>query len=299
MWNIQSFSWVWTEIVTPFNEKWEIDFEALDVLIDMQLSFQVKWIYFLWITWESSTLSKTEKTQLIERWIQKIWGKCLVMVWISTNSTSKAINLINEFNNISWIDAFSVIVPYYNNPTQEWLYRHFEAISKQTSKRIFINNNPLRAWINFKANTLLRLSRTCYNIIWIIDLNRDLEQIKQIIDNKKDDFVVFTWNDDLAYEVIKLWWNWVISIVSNIFPATMIKIVNWSLKRDFDSIMNLNNELKKFFLEDFYTTNPLPIKFILSTIWLIKEIYRLPLFELDLEKKEIRLDTLRNYNEFN
>lgn len=295
--NIENFSWTWTELITPFLEDWNIDFEAFDTLIEMQINAWVKWISFLWITWESPTLTRMEKFQIIKRWVNKIKWRCFIMVSVWTNSTNETIDLIKEYDEISWIDAFSVVVPYYNKPTQEWIYKHFEVISQSTQKRIFIYNNPSRTGTNLESDTLIRLSNRCYNIIWIKESSWDLEQIKDILDNKKDDFVILSWFDYLNSEMIRLWAHWVISTASNIFPNTIVSLTKKSLQQEFDEVKEINNSLNDFFTWEFLQINPLPIKYALSEVWLIKEVYRLPLCSMDDELKKKWIKILHNYSE--
>lgn len=297
--NIKHFSWVWTALVTPFDEKWDVDFEAFDNLIEIQISSWVKWILFLWSTWESSTLTETEKEQIVKRWIEKIRGKCLVMVLSSTNSTQKSIDSIIKFDKIEWIDAYLLVNPYYNKPTQEWLYRHFKAIAETTSKRILIYNIFWRTGVNLETETLLRLSRSCYNIIWVKEASWNLQQMQDVINKTKDDFVVLSWDDSLTVDLIKLWGHWVISVTSNIFPKTMVGMVDYALKWNFEKADEINKNLKEFFEGEFIQTNPLPIKAALAEVWLIKEIYRLPLCEMDKEYKTKWVGILHKYSNFN
>jgi 4-hydroxy-tetrahydrodipicolinate synthase len=299
MTNIENFSWLWTALITPFDEKWNVDFEAFDNLIEIQVSSWVKWILFLWSTWESSTLTKTEKLQIVKRWIKKIQGKCFVMVNSWTNSTQQSIDFTLELDQIHWIDAFLLVNPYYNKPTQEWLYRHFKAIADSTSKRIFIYNIQWRTWVNLETETLVRLSRSCYNVIWVKEASWNLDQMQEVLNKTKEDFVVLSWDDSKTFDLIKMWGHWLISVASNFFPKIMVEMVEKALKQDFESAEKINKNLSKFFEWEFIQTNPLPIKAALAEVWLIKEIYRLPLCEMDIDLRFKWVNILHKYSEYN
>lgn len=295
MWHINNYSWVWTALITPFDEKWNIDFEAFDNLIEIQVSSWVKWILFLWTTWESPTLTKTEKIQIIKRWIEKIWGRCFNMVNSWTNSTKQSIDLTLEFDQIQWIDTYLLVNPYYNKPTQEWLYRHFKAIADSTSKEIFIYNIFWRTWVNLETQTLVRLSENCNNIIWVKEASWDLDQMQDVINNTPQDFVVLSWDDSLTFDLIKRWGHWIVSVASNYIPKIMVEMVEKALIWDYESADIINKNLGEFFEWEFIQTNPLPIKVALAEAWFIKEKYRLPLCEMDSNLRTKWINILQKY----
>ena len=261
----------------------------------MQIAWGVKWILLLWTTGESPTLSKEEKIKIVNRWIEKINKRCLVMVNSWTNSTSASVEATKEFDKIDWIDAFLVVNPYYNKPTAEWLYRHFKAVADSTIKQVFVYNILWRTAINLETETLLKLSKNCKNVVWVKEASWNLEQMQEVINTLDEDFVVLSWDDSLTLDLIKMWWSWVVSVASNYIPETMTNLVKTALQKDYDKAEELNNDLWEFFDGEFIQTNPLPIKVALAEQWIIKETYRLPLCEMDSEPRKKWINILEKY----
>jgi len=299
MWNIEKFSWVWTAFITPFNEDGSIDFEAFDKLIEKQIAGGVKWLLFLGTTGETPTLTEDEKEQIVRRWIEKIAGRCLVMVNTWSNATNASIENSKKYDKVDWIDVFLVVNPYYNKPTQEWLYRHFRGVADSVSKPIFLYNIAWRTWINLETETLVRLSNDCGNIVWVKEASWSLEQMQDVIDSTDRDFVVLSWDDSLTIDLMKIGWAWIISVASNYIPETMSQMV-WSfLEWNISKADEINNNLWEFFDWEFIQTNPLPIKVALVEAWIIKEQYRLPLCEMDTTPRKEWLNILEKYKDFN
>jgi 4-hydroxy-tetrahydrodipicolinate synthase len=295
MTNKESFSWTWTALVTPFDENDNIDFIAFDKLIERQIEWKIDWILFLWTTWENPTITDEEGFDIVSRWIEKIDWRCKVMVNVWTNCTKKTIKFINHISKIKFIDALLVVNPYYNKPTQMWLYSHFKTIADSTDLPIFIYNIKSRTWVNLETDTLLRLIKDCKNIIWVKEASCDINQIKDVINRTHEDFIVLSWDDWITFDLIKNGWDWVISVASNFLPYDVSDFVKYWLKWDFDMAEKLNNKLLEFFEWQFIQTNPIPIKTALAYIWLIKEQFRLPMCQMDPEFKNKWLDIVRKY----
>jgi len=214
--NKQQFRWVWTALITPFDNEGDIDWNALEVLIEKQVNGWVKGILLLWTTGESPTIGENEWLQIVKKAIKQINGRCNVMVNIWTYSTYKSVKNLQKFEELEGIDAFLVVNPYYNKPTQKWLYMHFKMIADSTSIGIFLYNIQWRTWVNLETETLLKLSQTCSNIIWVKEASGNIEQIKDVIQNTHNDFVVLSGDDSISLELIKNWWDGVISVASNL-----------------------------------------------------------------------------------
>lgn len=289
------FRWTRTALITPFTQNDNIDWHSFDRLIDKQIQWWVTWILFLWTTGENPTLNNDETYKIVKRWISKIDWKCKVMVNAWTYCTKKSIENIYRYTAIDSIDGFLIVNPYYNKPTQEWLFRHFKAIADSTQKPIFIYNIKWRTGVNMETDTLVRLSKECSNIIWVKEASWDLNQIKDVINQTDKDFIVLSWDDGITLDLIKLWWDWVISVASNFIPEKISKLVNYWLKWDLNNANKLNNDLKEFFEWEFIQTNPLPIKTALSYIWLCQEIFRLPLCQMDKWPKSKWIKILKKY----
>ena len=282
------FKGLWTALVTPFKEwNWidnEIDYEALDRLLQMQIDWWVNWVLLLWTTWESPTLKCKEKIEIVKFALKKLVWKTKVMVNVWTYSTLKSIKNIKEMDELEWIDAYLVVNPYYNKPTQTGLYRHFTSIAKATSKSIFLYNIQWRTWVNLETNTLLDIISECPNVVWVKEASWNMLQIKEVIERTWDHFVVLSWDDGLTYELIKHGWDGVISVASNCLPWEINEFVENCLSKG-ESALELNNKYRELFNILFIQTNPIPVKTYLAEKWIIKEAFRLPICEMDNKQK--------------
>lgn len=293
--NRQMFQWARTALITPFNADGSIDRVAFERLVQMQCEAKVAWILFLGTTWENPTLSSQEGLGIVSRWIQLIQKCCKVMVNVWTNSTAKSISNMEEMEKITWIDAFLIVNPYYNKPTQTWLYLHFAEIAKHTSKPVFIYNIAWRTGINLETETLLRIAHDCPNVVGVKEASGNLDQIRSVIQRKESDFLVLSGDDGLTLDVIKAWGDGVISVASNALPAKVVNLVSSALNGNISDAEKINAELHDFFEWQFLQTNPLPIKTALANMWIIQEYFRLPMCQMDEEPKKKRLKILEGY----
>ena len=282
------FKGLWTALVTPF-KKWnwidnEIDYEALDELLRMQIDGGVTWVLLLWTTWESPTIKEEEKIKIVKFALKKLVWKTKIMVNVWTYSTLKSIENIQKIDKLKWIDAYLVVNPYYNKPTQTWLYRHFTAIAKSTSKEIFLYNIQWRTWVNLETDTLLDIISECPNVIWVKEASWNMLQIKQVMERTWDHFIVLSWDDGLTYELIKHGWDWVISVASNCIPWKMNEFIKACLNND-ENAEKLSKEYAILFDKLFIQTNPIPVKTYLAEKWIINEAFRLPICEMDIKEK--------------
>lgn len=295
----ENFRWVWTALVTPF-KTWngidnKVDYKALDKLIDMQLKWWVDWILLLWTTAESPTITKKEGKKIVEFAIKKIAKKTKVMVNIWTYSTKESLKKLELFEEISWIDAYLVVNPYYNKPTQTGLFSHFTTIAKATKRPVVLYNIKWRTWVNLETSTLLKIASECKNVIWVKEASWDLAQIKEVIEKRPENFLVFSWEESLTYDLTKNWWDWVISVASNCIPALMKEFLDECLEKS-QKASELQEKYLEFFNALFLQTNPLPAKTFLASKWIIKETFRLPLCPIDKEKREEFLNIVKKYN---
>lgn len=295
----KKFRGLWTALITPFKSwNWidnEIDFDALDNLLEMQIKWWVNWVLLLWTTWENPTLTKQEWLEIVKSSINKLQWKLKVMVNVWTYSTKASLENIAEYEKIDWIDSYLVVNPYYNKPTQTWLFKHFTTIAKSTDKPVILYNIHWRTWVNLETNTLIEIISECPNIVWVKEASWNMLQMKEVIESTWDHFVVLSWDDSLTYELIKNWWDWVISVASNCKPKEIQEFVNLCLDWDRKS-EELNENYKDFFSKLFIQTNPLPAKTYLAYKWIIEENFRLPMCEMDeIQRKEF-LDFIKEKN---
>lgn len=291
--------WLWTALITPFKEgNWidnQIDFDALDKLLDMQIDDWVTWVLLLWTTWENPTLSREEWLEIVKFAIKKLKWFTKIMVNVWTYSTQESIKNVKMFDEVDWIDAYLVVNPYYNKPTQTGLFKHFTTIAKSTSRSIILYNIKWRTWVNLETETLVNISNECSNVIWVKEASWDLEQMKQVISSTGKWFLVFSWDDWLTYDLCQNWGDWVISVASNCKPKEVCEFVKECLLKS-PKAKELNKFYEEFFSKLFIQTNPLPAKTYLASKWIIKEEFRLPMCKMDDKEKEIFLSFIKNNN---
>ena len=293
------FRGLWTALVTPFKEwNWidnEIDYEALDKLLQRQIEGWVTWVLLLWTTWETPTLSWNEQIEIVKFALKKLVWKVKIMVNVWTYSTFKSIENIKKFDKLEWIDAYLVVNPYYNKPTQTWLYKHFTTIAKSTSRKIFIYNILWRTWVNLETDTLIDIISKTPNVIWVKESSWDIIQMKEVIQKTNDDFIVLSWDDNMIYELLKNGWDWAISVTSNCMPWKMNEYVQICLNKS-EEAEKLSKKYFKLFDKLFIQTNPIPTKTYLAYMWIIKETFRLPICEMDSKQKKEFLSFIKDNN---
>jgi 4-hydroxy-tetrahydrodipicolinate synthase len=279
------FTGVFTAIVTPFNEDESVDEDTLRNLIDFNIENGVTGIVPCGTTGESPTLSHDEHDRVIELTVQHVNGRVPVIGGTGSNSTREAIRLTQHAEEVG-VDAALLVNPYYNKPTQEGLYRHFKAIADSVSIPCIVYNIKGRTGVNVETSTLMRLIEDCDNIVGVKEASGDMNQIREVINRSPDNFSVLSGDDNITLELIKAGGHGVISVISNLLPGKMSKLVRLALARSFKEAERLNQELTPLFEAEFVETNPIPIKYMLSQKGMCREVYRLPMCELRPHNKE-------------
>jgi 4-hydroxy-tetrahydrodipicolinate synthase len=216
------------------------------------------------------------------------------MVNVGTYCTKTSIENIKIYNKLKSIDAYLVVNPYYNKPTQTWLFQHFTTLAKATKKPIILYNIKGRTGVNLETNTLIDIISKCPNVIGVKEASGDMIQMKEVIEQTWDHFLVFSGDDGLTYELIQNGGDGVISVASNCIPKKMKDFVDICFKWG-EKASKLNEKYQDFFEKLFIQTNPLPAKTFLAEKWIIKENFRLPLCPMDQDKKEEFLKVIKKY----
>ncbi len=292
--------WLWTALITPFKKgNWidnEIDYDALERILEMQIDGWVDGVLLLWTTAERPTLKEEEEKEIIKFAINILKWKTKIMVNAGTYSTMDTVNTIKYLDKIEWIDCYLVVNPYYNKPTQTGLKKHFIASAKTTSRDIILYNIQWRTGINLETETLLEVIEECSNVIWVKEASGNMEQMIEVINKTPDNFLVFSWDDGLTYELIQNWWDWVVSVASNIYP----KMMKWFVDSCFNNkeeAKDLNDIYSELFDKLFIQSNPLPAKTYLANSWIIKEEFRLPMCRMDEKEKTDFLDFIEKFED--
>lgn len=279
------FKGAMTAIVTPFDEKGELDLKAFKNLIQFQLDKGIDGIIPCGTTGESPTLEKEEQLEIIKTAIEICSGKAKVIAGAGSNSTKHAVEMTKEVADLG-ADATLQVNPYYNKPTQEGLYRHFSAIAKAADIPVVVYNIKGRTGVNVETATLARLAKEHSNIVAVKEASGDIHQMQEVINTLPKEFDVLSGDDNLTFPLMKMGGKGVVSVVSNIVPGEIHQMVQYSLEDDFSKAEEINNQLTPLFKACFLETNPIPIKAALAMKGMIKETYRLPMCEMGAENRE-------------
>jgi len=269
------FTGTYTAIVTPFRNGC-IDTTALERLIRMQIKAGVDGIVPVGTTGESPTVDCEEHIRIIELSVKFAARKIKVIAGTGANSTSEAIHLTREAEKVG-ADGSLQVAPYYNKPTQEGLFQHFRAIARATRLPIVLYSIPGRCGIEIGVETVRRLARECKNIIGIKEAGGNCDRVSQLRAALGPKFTILSGDDSLTLPFMAVGADGVISVVSNVVPREVVRMVDAFARGQIRKASQLHAELYPLFKDLFIETNPIPVKAALAMMGLIAEEYRLPL----------------------
>lgn len=269
-------------LVTPFRKEGEVDFNALQKLVEFQIENGVNYLVVQGTTGESVTLTDEEKVSVLEYIIDVTKNRVPIVLGVGGNNTSNVVQQIKKFNSYR-IDAYLSVSPYYNKPSQAGIVAHYGQIAQATDKPIILYNVPGRTGSNMAAETTLTLANTYANIIAVKEASGNLEQIMEIIKSKPSDFLVISGDDALTLPHIACGGDGVISVVANAFPKRFSSMVDFALKGDLEKAKPLHYELFPIIQQLFADGNPGGIKYVLKLISIGEGHMRLPLVNINDE----------------
>ncbi len=285
-----------TALITPFDNKHEVDYEGLKKNIRFQIENGVTGIVPLGTTGESPTITEHEFKDIVSTSIEVAHNKIPVIVGTGSNSTEKTVLTTKKAEELG-ADAALIMTPYYNKPTQEGIYRHFEKISSSTKLPIIIYNIASRTGVNIETKTMVRLSNL-KNIVGVKEASGNINQIAEIINQLPDNFVVMSGDDSMTLPLISLGGHGVISVASNIIPRMTSDMVKLALEGKISEARKLNKYIMPIFRDLFIETNPIPIKTAMYMLGMPSGSFRLPLCDMTPQNKEKLRATLSSYEEF-
>jgi 4-hydroxy-tetrahydrodipicolinate synthase len=280
-------------MVTPFDEKGELDYEQAKKLASALLKSGSDGLVVAGTTGESPTLTWDEQFKLFREVKSVVEGKGTMVAGTGSNSTAEALEATKEAEKIG-ADACLLVVPYYNKPTQEGLYQHFKTIAQSTSLPCILYNVPSRTITNLSAETTVRLSQID-NIIGIKEASGNFEQIARIISQSRDDFLVWSGNDGDTLPLLALGGYGIISVASHLVGKQISQMVNNYVEGKTDEAAAAHRRLLPLFESMFVVSNPIPVKYALNHIGFNVGKARLPLSEPDEKSATIIKDTLKDY----
>lgn len=281
-----------TALLTPFKNN-EVDYQAFAASVERQVESGINFLVPLGSTAETPCLDDEERINLLECCREHAHGLPLV-VGAGTNSfvhTVKNMKLLDSHG----VDAFLIVVPYYNKPTQEGLYQYFKEIAQSTSKDIVLYNVPGRTGVNLATETTLRLAEID-NIIAIKEASSNYQQISEIICNAPAGFTVLSGNDNETLSLIASGAHGVISVASNIVPELMMELVNAIRNGNLIKARNLHFKLMPLFKNCFIESNPIPAKAAMHALGLMDNSLRSPLTPASESTYQLMVQTLKDLN---
>ena len=263
-------------LVTPFKQDGEIDFDALKRLVEYQITNGTDYLVVLGTTAETPTLTEEEKEAVIQTVVSTVHGRVPLVLGMGGNNTRTLVNKIrtSDFNGI---DALLSVTPYYNKPSQEGLYRHYEAIAKASRLPIILYNVPGRTGVNMLPETTLRLAHDFPNIVAIKEASGNFTQLDDIIKNKPERFSVISGDDGITYPLLTLGAVGVISVIGNAFPYEFSKMVRLALNGDYQHALLIHHQFTELIKLLFVEGNPAGVKSMLAAMGFIENRLRLPL----------------------
>ena len=278
-----------TALVTPFKDG-KVDYEAFAALVDRQTAAGIHFLVPLGTTGETPCLDVEERLEVLRIAKAHSAGRPVV-VGGGTNSLSGTIASMRALEPCG-PDAFLIVVPYYNKPTQEGMYRYFKAVAEATAKPVIIYNVPGRTGANIAASTTLRLAREVPNIVAVKEASGNYAQISTIIAGAPEGFSVLSGNDDETLSLMATGASGVISVASNVAPAEMVELTEALLSCDLPRARVLHHRLFPLFRNLFIESNPIPAKAALSQMGCIRNELRLPLSPASADTEDIIRQTL-------
>ncbi|MBW7951052.1 MAG: 4-hydroxy-tetrahydrodipicolinate synthase [Bacteroidia bacterium] len=263
-------------LVTPFNEDFSIDFNALEKIIEHCIHGGLDYLVALGTTGEAPTLSADEKKSVYKFIADKTNGRVKLVAGIGGNNTQEIVQTIKSFD-FTGYDAILSVSPYYNKPNQEGIYRHYITLAAASPKPIILYNVPGRTGSCIAAATTLKLANESPKFIAVKEASGNAELFMDILHEKPNNFSVISGDDNLTIPFMALGFSGVISVIAQAFPKAYSTMVNHALAGNFNDAKEIHFKLYNLMKTIFADGSPGGIKVVLNQLELCKNIVRLPL----------------------
>jgi 4-hydroxy-tetrahydrodipicolinate synthase len=273
-----------TAMITPFDTAGKVNFKEVERIADFLIKNGTDTLVVTGTTGESPTLTYQEEKEIYKTVLKIAKGRAKVMAGTGSNATASAIEASVTAEKLG-VDGLLQVVPYYNKPSQEGMYQHFKAVAEATDLPIVLYNIKGRTGVNMETTTLLRLCEF-KNIVGMKEASGDLKQIKEVIDRTPEDFLVYSGDDALTLEVMKLGGDGVISVASHVAGLQIKNILNLALQKKFDEAARLDSQLQDLYKVLFITSNPVPVKAAMEMLGFNVGGVRLPLVSANASERE-------------
>lgn len=286
-----SFGKIATAMVTPFDNKGNIDFAKTTQLVNYLIENGTDSLVIAGTTGESPTLTTEEKVALFRHVVSVVNGRVPVIAGTGSNNTRASIELTKKAEDAG-VDAVMIVAPYYNKPNQEGIYQHFKAIAESTSLPIMVYNIPGRAVINISVDTIVRLAEIP-NIVAVKDASGNLDAMTEIIARTDDDFLLYSGDDGLTLPVMAIGGAGVVSVASHIIGNEMQEMMAAFEAGNLAEAAKWHQRLLPIMKGLFAAPSPAPVKTALQLKGLDVGSVRLPLVPLT-EQERVQLMKLLN-----
>ena len=272
-------------LITPMKGEGEVDYEALEKLVDYQITNGADFLCILATTGEAPCLTREEKDKITDVIKRVDNGRIPILKYCGGNNTRA---VIEEIKATDWsgIDGILSICPYYNKPSQEGLYQHFKAIAKASPLPVVMYNVPGRTGVNMKAATTVRIAKDFPNVVAIKEASGSLEQIDEIIKNKPKNFEVISGDDALTFSMIASGAVGVISVIGNALPKEFSRMIRLEFNNEYAAALKIHHQFTELYKLLFVDGNPAGVKSLLNDMGMIENVLRLPLVPTRIETKQ-------------
>ena len=272
-------------IVSPMHEDGSLDLESYRRLIDWHIDEGTAAIVAVGTTGESPTVDVEEHTTLIRVAVEHAAGRIPIIAGTGGNSTREAIEL-TAFAHEAGAHSTLQVVPYYNKPTQEGMYRHFRAVAETVDLPVVLYNVPGRTVADLSNATVMRLAQVP-GIVGLKDASGDVARGSVLLAQAPSGFAVYSGNDDSALALMAMGAHGVISVTANLAPGPMAKMCERALAGDWPAALAINRRLLPLHTDLYGEANPIPVKWALAELGRIRPGIRLPLTPLSAERHDV------------
>jgi 4-hydroxy-tetrahydrodipicolinate synthase len=265
-------------LVTPFKEDKSVDFDALGRLVENQIGGGTDYLVVLGTTAETPALTDAEKKEIVRFVIEKNAGRLKVVVGMGGNNTTGLAQSIKR-GDFKGVDGILSVVPYYNKPTQEGIFQHFQMIVEASPVPVILYNVPGRTGVNMDADTAIRIANISNKVVGVKEASGDLGQIAKIIKNAPEYFKVISGDDAMTLPVISMGGIGVISVIANALPEKLSHLTHAALDANLTVASQLHLQLSEMLKLIFKDGNPAGVKCLMELMGTAQNQLRLPLVQ--------------------
>ena len=281
-------------LITPMYENGDVDFDALEKLVNFHIEAGTRAIVSVGTTGESATLNHDEHIEVMKKTIEYSSGRIPVIAGTGANSTSEAVELTQAAKDMN-ADACLLVTPYYNKPTQEGLYQHYKKIAESVEIDQILYNVPGRTGVDMSVDTIVRLSDIS-NIIGVKDATGDLNVARSLIEKCPESFILLSGDDGTAIDFIIMGGHGGISVTANVVPKLLSSAYDLAIRGNVDKAKEIDLEISNLHSHLFIESNPIPVKWAMHKMGFCDKGIRLPLTILETKSQEIIEIDLRSQN---